>query len=368
MQIITDLNSFHTKRPTAVAIGKFDGVHRGHRKLLSRILEAKAEGLRPCVVTFDPLPEVYFAQNSYGTSGTAMNNSGAASNNSAKAAGISAGDPAACTAVPGVSAAARGSGTGAADQIRVLSTREEKRRIFDRMGIDLLVEMPFNHATASMDPETFVKDILCGKLCAGLVAAGPDLSFGDRGRGNFELLRKLAPSCGFSVVEIAKEEYQGQPVSSTLVRQLVREGRMEEVTACLGEPYIILGTVLHGNAIGRTIGIPTVNQIPEADKLLPPHGVYYSRVLVDGHELPGMTNIGVKPTVTSAGAVTVETHLYDFRGDLYGRVITTQILTYRRPERKFPDIRTLEQTMEQDLAAGRVYHGLEYHGNRETAV
>lgn len=133
---------------------------------------------------------------------------------------------------------------------------------------------------------------------------------------------------------------------------------MEEVRACLGISYQILGTVLHGNAIGRTIGIPTVNQIPEADKLLPPHGVYYSTVLLDGKEYPGMTNIGVKPTVSRTGALTVETHLYDFRGDLYGRVITTSLLTFRRPERKFSGIDELKQTMQKDLAAGREYHGI----------
>lgn len=315
MQIITDLGSFHTERPTAVAIGKFDGVHLGHRKLLRRILEAKEQGLRACVLTFDPLPEVYFA-------------------------GLSGKDTDGC----------------------VLSTREEKRRIFDQMGVDLLVEMPFNQKTAGMDPSAFVRGILCGKLHAAMIAAGPDLSFGDRGLGNFALLREMAPSCGFSVVEISKvayqgnlEEYRGQPISSTMVRNFVREGKMEEVAACLGDPYQILGTVLHGNAIGRTIGIRTVNQIPEKDKLLPPHGVYYSHVMVDGHELEGMTNIGVKPTVTSAGAVTVETHLYDFRGDLYGRVIATSLLTYRRPEKKFPDLAALEKSMEQDLAAGEEY-------------
>lgn len=305
MEIVTSLAKFHIEENTAVAIGKFDGIHLGHRKLLAEILHREDQAAS-CVVTFDPLPEVFFGTMDSG----------------------------------------------------VLSTREEKRRTFDQMGVDLLVELPFDQKMAAMDPARFVREILCEKLHASVIAAGPDLSFGDRGRGNFALLRSMEEECGFQTVEIGKEEYQGNVISSTLIRNLVREGRMEEVSACLGAPYQVLGTVLHGNAIGRTIGIPTVNQMPESDKLLPPHGVYYSRVLLDGKEYPGMTNIGVKPTVSRTGALTVETHLYDFHADLYGRVITTSLLTFRRPERKFSGIEELERTMKEDLAAGRSYHGL----------
>ena len=303
MRIVTNLDQFHTRSRAAVAIGKFDGVHLGHRRLLREVLQRKEQGLRACVLTFDPLPEVFF-----------------------------------------------GTGEG------TLSTREEKRRLFDSIGIDLLVELPFNQRTASTDPEVFVEDILCGKLHAGVVVAGPDLSFGDRGRGNFDLLREMAPAYGFTAVEIEKEMHGAEPISSTLIRSLVREGRMEEAAVCLGEPYRILGTVLHGNAVGRTIGIPTVNQIPESDKLLPPRGVYYSLAEVDGRQYPGMTNIGVKPTVTDSGAMAVETHLYDYTGDLYGRVLSVSLLTYRRPEMRFSGVEELRAAMEADLAAGREYH------------
>ncbi len=304
MQIITDLSQFHTTVKTAVTIGKFDGLHRGHRRILEEILQK--DGRIPCVVTFDPLPEVFFGRLDGG----------------------------------------------------VLTTREEKRRAFDRAGVELLVELPFGREMASMEPERFVREILQGRLHAGLVAAGPDLSYGDLGRGDFALLRKMAPSCGFVTREIGKVEYKGQDISSTLIRNLVREGRMEEAADCLGGPYQVLGTVLHGNAVGRTIGIPTVNQIPESDKLLPPRGVYYSTVHVDGRDYPGMTNIGCKPTVSCAGAVTVETHLYGYTGDLYGRVITTSLLSYRRREQKFSGMEELRETMERDLRAGLQFHGL----------
>ena len=301
MQIIRDLTQFHTDQKTAVTIGKFDGLHRGHKRLLQEILQA--DGMIPCVVTFDPLPEAYFGSLEGG----------------------------------------------------LLSTREEKRRAFDRMGVELLVELPFGKEIAGMEPERFVTEILQGRLHAGLVAAGPDLSYGDKGRGDFGLLRRMSENCGFVTREIGKEEYKGREISSTLIRGMVREGNMEEARECLGAPYQILGTVLHGNALGRTIGIPTVNQIPESDKLLPPNGVYYSTVCLDGKEYPGMTNIGSKPTVSRSGAITVETHLYDYDGDLYGRVITTSLLSYRRPERRFSSVQELEQTMQADLDAGREY-------------
>lgn len=304
MFIVTNLDQFHTLKRQAIAVGKFDGVHLGHRKLLNEILKRKQDQVRACVLTFDPLPEVYF----------------------------------------GVA----GGGT--------LSTKEEKRRLFDAMGIDVLVELPFNHKTASMDPEKFVKNILCGKLHASAVVAGPDLSFGDQGKGNFALLRSLQDKYGFEAIEIEKEKHNGVPISSTMIRNLVRQGKMEEVAQCLGEPYRILGTVMHGNAIGRKIGIPTINQVPESDKLLPPYGVYYSLVQLDGKEYEGMTNIGVKPTVTSSGAVTVETYIYGYTGNLYGRVLSTSLLTYRRPEQHFSGIDELRSMMEQDLEAGKKYH------------
>jgi riboflavin kinase / FMN adenylyltransferase len=302
MQIITDLTQFHTDTKTAVAIGKFDGLHLGHRRILREILNQTE--LSSCVVTFDPLPEVFFGSLTDG----------------------------------------------------LLSTREEKRRAFDRAGVELLIELPFCREIAAMEPERFITEILQWRLHAGLVAAGPDLSYGDKGRGDFALLRKMQRKCGFTVKEIDKVEYQGSEISSTRIRSLIRAGKMEEAAGCLGAPYQILGTVLHGNAVGRTIGIPTVNQIPESDKLLPPRGVYYSLVHVDGRDYPGMTNIGSKPTVSRSGAVTVETHLYDYTGDLYGRVITTFLLSYRRGEQKFSGLPELQQTMERDLKAGREFH------------
>jgi len=289
-----------------VAIGKFDGLHLGHRKLLSEILRQKEDGLKAAVFTFDPSPEVFFGMN-----------------------------PA-----------------------RELSTNEEKRDLFREIGIDILVEFPFNKETAAISPEDFVIDILCGRMNAKFVAAGTDLSFGSMGKGNFTMLSSLARHMGFETCKIDKIERNGKVISSTLIRELVEEGNMEEAAACLGAPYKITGKIVHGRALGRRIGIPTLNQMPPTDKLLPPFGVYYSEVKADGRIFKGITNIGIKPTVTNDNQVTVETSLYDFSGDLYGETAEVSLLTFRRPEMRFSGVSELKKTMEKDIRAGEIYHGL----------
>jgi riboflavin kinase/FMN adenylyltransferase len=306
MQIISGTTQFRIEEPTAVAIGKFDGLHQGHRKLLNEIIAQKEDGLKAAVFTFDPSPEIFFGMN----------------------------------------------------PSRELSTNSEKRQLFEEIGIDILVEFPFNKETAAISPENFVIDILRGRMNAAFVAAGTDLSFGAMGKGNFELMSSLARHLGFEARKIDKIERNRKIISSTLIRELVEKGEMEEAAACLGEPYRITGKIVHGRALGRRIGIPTLNQIPPADKLLPPFGVYYSEVKADGRVFKGMTNIGIKPTVTDEHRTTVETYLYHFSGDLYGEYADVKLLTFRRPEKRFADIKELQRTMQEDIRAGEIYHGL----------
>ena len=193
---------------------------------------------------------------------------------------------------------------------------------------------------------------------AKFVAAGTDLSFGAMGKGNFSLLSSLGRHMGFDTCKIDKIERNGKVISSTLIRGLVEEGNMEEAAACLGAPYKITGKIVHGRALGRRIGIPTLNQTPPVDKLLPPFGVYYSEVKTEGKIFKGITNIGIKPTVTNDNQVTVETSLYNFSGDLYGETAEVSLLTFRRPEMRFSGVAELKKTMEKDIRAGEIYHGL----------
>ena len=306
MQIIRDTTDFVSPGETAVSIGKFDGVHLGHRRLLEELIDQKEKGLLATVFTFDPYPEVFFG---YGSK-------------------------------------------------QMLTTLEEKEQIFEKMGIDILVEFPFNAVSAATPSREFVTRFLCSHLRARFIAAGPDLSFGDHGNGNFSLLEELAPEYGFTAKKIEKVIMDENIISSTLIRRLISTGEVTTAARYLGEPYLVRGRIVHGKALGRRIGIPTLNQVPPEDKLLPPFGVYYSDVLIGEKKYCGMTNIGIKPTVSEEKRVTVETYLYDFRDDIYGETATVQLLTHRRPEMKFGSLEELKKTMEQDIQAGRVYHGI----------
>lgn len=304
MEIITGTTDFYLQEETAVAIGKFDGIHIGHRRLLQEILDEKAKGRRACVFTFDPPPTVFFGKSSE----------------------------------------------------KELTTREEKRKLFEAMGIDILIEFPLNEQTAGTLPQVFVAEILCGRMHAGFVAAGTDLSFGARGAGNAALLRSMAPECGLEVRIIDKIMLDGQEISSTLVREAVEKGQMERTEKLLGAPYTVRGIVQHGNHIGRTLGMPTVNLLPPENKLLPPCGVYYAGVMMDGRYYKGTSNIGYKPTVEeSRKQLGVETYLYGYDGDAYGEEIEVSLYAFRRPEKKFDSMEALKQQMQEDIAAGAAY-------------
>lgn len=304
MQIIHDTMEFHMEAESAVAIGKFDGVHRGHEMLLSCILEKKKHGMKAVVFTFHPSAAVYFGQASGGE----------------------------------------------------LTTREEKRSCFERLGVDILIEFPLNKETAATSPEDFVREILVKRMNTAFVAAGRDLSFGRGGKGDSRLLERMADELHFQVCIIDKVFHEGREISSTYVREMVEKGDMQGARDLLGRYYSFEGTVEQGNRLGRRIGMPTMNLYPRPEKLLPPWGVYYSRLLYEGGIYPGITNIGRKPTVNDTETVSVETYLYDFDKDMYGKDIVTELLQFKRPEQKFKDVAQLKAQMEKDIAQGKIFH------------
>lgn len=304
MEIITGTTDFYLKDETAVAIGKFDGVHIGHRRLLDEILSERAEGKKACVFTFDPPPSVFFGGN----------------------------------------------------EEQELTTKEEKRRLFELMGIDILIEFPLNRETAGILPEVFVTDILCERMNASFVAAGTDLSFGAKGAGNAALLRKIAKECDFTVRIIEKITLDGQEISSTSVRNAVAAGDMLLAEKLLGVPYPVRGIVQHGNRIGRTLGMPTVNLRPGKEKLLPPCGVYYSEVVLEGKHYKSISNIGYKPTVQEQEKqLGVETYIYDFDGEIYGEEIEVSLFAFKRPELQFESLEALQKQLQKDIEEGAAY-------------
>lgn len=301
VEIIADTTQIQLAQETAVAIGKFDGIHIGHRRLLEEILARKKSGLTACVFTFDPPPAVLF--------------------------GYSDG--------------------------KELTTKQEKRLLFGRMGVDILVEFPMNRETAAMPPEIFARDVLAGQLQVRFLAAGTDLSFGAKGAGNAGLLRRMGPELGFEVKTIDKVCMEGEEVSSTLVRREVEEGDMERAQRLLGMPYMIAGEVVRGNQVGRTLGFPTVNVLPGEEKLLPPNGVYFSQVRCGDRVYRAISNVGYKPTVTDRKVMGVESYLYDFEGDMYGKHVEVYLHKFRRPERRFDSLEALREQLQEDIAAGR---------------
>lgn len=304
MQIIENTTEFQLTQATAVTIGKFDGLHRGHTALLSCILAQKSRGLTTVVFTFQPTVAAFF---------------------------------------------------GCAEE-KELTTLEEKRQLFEHMGIDILIEFPLNMQTAAISPEAFVRDILKKQMKVQYLAAGADLSFGYQGKGDKFLLERMAKELGFDV-KIIDKLYQGKrEISSSYVREEVEKGNMSKAYELLGRHYSIEGIVEAGQRLGRRLGMPTLNLYPQTTKLLPPMGVYYSQVLFEGGTYPGITNIGHKPTVNDTTNVSVETFLYDFDRDMYGKKIITELLQFKRREQKFESVAALKQQMECDIEEGRRFH------------
>jgi len=307
MIILTD-TEFHIEEKTACAIGKFDGVHIGHMELLVDILKKKEEGFKTAVFTFNPSAAVFF---------------------------------------------------GGKD-IKDITTVEEKRDIFDRLGIDYLIEYPLNEKTASLLAEDFIKDILVAKMNIGYLVAGDDLSFGYKGAGNANLLEKFSDEFGYTVRIIDKLMYRGIPVSSTLVRSKIENGDIETANELLGYEYSFIGKVMTGFKLGSKMGMPTLNVYPISEKLLPPFGVYFSKVIFRGTEYYGITNIGTRPTVSGGDLrVSVETFLYDFDRDIYGEDICVKLLHFKRPEQKFDSKEELFATIGNDIKDGRTYFSLQ---------
>ena len=235
-------------------------------------------------------------------------------------------------------------------------TKEEKRFIFDKLGIDVLIEFPMNKETAATEPEHFVTQYLIEKLNAAVIVAGTDISFGNRGAGDAKLLKKMAENNGYHAEIIDKVTLDGQEISSTLVRETVRRGNMESVTLLMGAPYQIRGVVSHGKQLGRELGMPTANLIPSEEKLLPPAGVYYSYAWVDGVRYKTISNIGCKPTVTDDKVMGVESYFYDFDEDVYGKEIIVELISFKRPEMKFESVDALKAQMQRDISDGLAFH------------
>ena len=302
MKYIRNTVDFQIEEDTVISLGKFDGIHRGHELLMERLAEKKREGLKAAIFTFDIPPR---------------------------------------RNVQHVEA-------------KVLTTNDEKMHIFEEMGIDYLIECPFTEEVMHMEPEDFIR-MLVERLHVKCIVAGEDFRFGHNRRGDYRMLQEYAGKLGYEVLILKKMKEDARDISSTFVREEIAAGNIEKANHLLGYRYFVKGMVKHGNQIGRTIGIPTINLIPPEEKLLPPFGVYVSEVVIGEERYQGVTNVGCKPTIEGNNPVGVETYLLDFHENVYDRIVTVEFISKIRAEHKFENIEALKEQMENDIAYAEAY-------------
>lgn len=295
MEYMQEIPALSESERSVVTLGKFDGIHRGHQKLIHKVAEiGNKNQYRKVVVAF--------------------------SNRDAR-----------------------------------LLTSRECREFLEGEQIDILADCPLDRKMMHKSPQEFVREYLVDRLHAACVVVGPDYRFGYQRKGGIRELQEFGSRYGFSVEVLEKEKEGQREISSTFVREQLNEGNMEKVNHLLGYVFSTSGEVLHGRGLGRTIGVPTANMIPPREKLMPPNGVYVTRSYFPGRSFQGITNVGYKPTVGGEQFLGVETYLYDCSEDLYGEPSRVEFYHFLRPEKKFPSLEVLKEQLDKDIEEGRKY-------------
>ena len=327
MQIYKSLEELNIDCKTSIALGNFDGLHIGHRKIMeAAIKSAKDNGLKSLCFTFSNHPFNFIMRRQ-------------------------ADDP---------------------DALKLICSEDEKIRLIEEMGFDILVNIPFDEHIMTMKSEWFFSDIIKDKLNAGYVSVGFNYSYGARAGGNADTLREECERSGININIYEAVRVESSIVSSTLIREMIKIGNMELTARYLGRPYSFRGTVTHGRKLGSAMGIPTVNIPAPTDIMLPPNGVYYSRIVVEGNEYKSVSNIGIRPTLTeqssdikdivlktsmqTAKAKNIETNIFDFSGDLYGKDIIVYFDHFSRGEVNFDSKEELFDQIKRDCESAMEYH------------
>ena len=302
MLYYNNIDDLKLSKSSVVTLGKFDGMHIGHRKLIKRVEEISSQrNLSSVMFTFDVPPRAKIENNTY----------------------------------------------------KNIFTKDEKRALAEKFGIDVLVECPFGEAIRNMSAEDFVRDILLRRINAKAVVAGTDFRFGKNRQGDADYLLNNADKMGFTADIIEKEtDETGRDISSTYVREEVECGHIEKANSLLGFEYFISGEVVSGMHLGRSLGFPTINIVPPQEKLLPPNGVYASLTEIGTLVYASISNIGVKPTV-GGKELGVETFVLDFNENLYGMKANVRLLKFMRPEKKFASIEELKKQVDSDIEKRR---------------
>ena len=281
---------------TVAVLGDFDGVHSAHRMLIEKaVSRAKENNLKSLVYTFEKSIKKDFN----------------------------------------------------------LISNENKKKIFEEMGVDILVFQKVSEDFFNTSPEDFVRKTVVEKLKASYVIVGENYTFGKKGAGKSEDLKRLLEENSVECEIVKLVEMDEKVLSSTQIREFLREGNVKDANKFLGRRYSISGVVEYGNRIGRTIGFPTVNIRPEGNELLPKFGVYAVYANIDGEMKKGVANVGIKPTVGGKIPL-VETNVFGMEGEFYGERIEVEFVDFIRPEQKFPDIETLKEQIEKDKLKAKI--------------
>ena len=293
------------EKQRVIALGFFDGVHRGHGALLRRAREVADEtGALACAVTFDHHPR-----------------------------DLTRGEP-----------------------TPLINTHQERTTLMERYyGMDEVLVLPFDRAMMEMPWREFATHILSEQMGAIHVVAGHDYHFGYKGEGNVDRLRGICQEMGIGCTIIPPVQIDGITVSSTYIRGLITQGDMQRACRYLGHPHLITGTVVHGKQLGRTLGTPTANLLLPSNILVPAFGVYATRVHLAGQTYQAVTNVGVRPTVEDTHQVTVEPWILDFDGDVYGQHMEVEFYTRLRGERKFESLDALREEILRNAHQTRAY-------------
>lgn len=293
MEYVDRIPDLGSDKKSVVTLGKFEGVHRGHQKLIRRVRELGED-------------------NHWTKVAVAFHLNGAR-----------------------------------------LLTKEQRIELIAAQQMDFLVEIPLTQEFMSKRPEEFVREYLVEGLHTACVVVGPDYRFGYQREGDTQLLKKLGEQYGFSVEVLEKERDGMREISSTYIKEELHRGNIPKVNELLGYRFSTSGEVLHGRGLGHKIGVPTTNLIPPKEKLMPPNGVYKTRSFFEGRQFWGITNVGYKPTVGGEPFLGVETYLYDCDEDLYGEQLRVEFYRYMRPEKKFASIQELIRQLKTDMEEGR---------------
>ncbi|MEO8074283.1 MAG: bifunctional riboflavin kinase/FAD synthetase [Acidobacteriota bacterium] len=297
MKIFHGTENANILRPTVLTLGVFDGLHLGHQKIMETVVNrAEVVGAIPTAITFDPHPRaVLYPENS---------------------------PP-------------------------LLQTLDQRLANFEVIGIEQAIIVRFDKKFANQDAEKFLREIIHERLQAKEVYLGHGFAFGKNRGGNIELLRKMSEELGFCADEVAEVKIRDQRISSSKIRELLKDGKVNLVRRMLGRPYGVEGVIIRGDRRGHTIGFPTANLKPK-NRVIPKYGVYATATLIDGIWKKSITNVGIRPTFEGGKEPSIETYVFDFDGDLYGDVLRVRFLHRIRDERKFNGIDELKAQITKD--------------------